>query len=167
LLISFLFIEHSHEVWKSIFFSIKYDVRKVGRFLNIGGNDRIADLYFRHVTYLLKMQRAEKKSSETNVAYVRYQVLQCKCNCRVRIEIIHPKQWFYSLLASVFGVRMRIIISLGLRPDDIILGNRTPNNDVYNYAYKTIFKHRRICQICTANICAHYMYSLKYMHSFP
>jgi hypothetical protein len=27
---------------------------------------------------------------------------------------------------------------------------------VYNYAKKTIFKHRRICKICTANMCAHY-----------
>jgi hypothetical protein len=27
---------------------------------------------------------------------------------------------------------------------------------VYNYANKTIFKHRRICKICTANICAYY-----------
>jgi hypothetical protein len=37
---------------------------------------------------------------------------------------------------------------------------------VYIYAFKTIFKHQRICKICTANICAHYMLSLKYMHSF-
>jgi hypothetical protein len=37
---------------------------------------------------------------------------------------------------------------------------------VYNYANKTIFKHRRICKMCTANMCAHYMYSINYMHSF-
>jgi hypothetical protein len=37
---------------------------------------------------------------------------------------------------------------------------------VYNYANKTIFKHRRICKMCTANICAHYIESISYMHSF-
>jgi hypothetical protein len=37
---------------------------------------------------------------------------------------------------------------------------------VYNYASSTIFKHRRICKICTANICSHYMWLLKYMQSF-
>jgi hypothetical protein len=30
------------------------------------------------------------------------------------------------------------------------------NTYVYYYANKTIFKHRRICKVCTANICAHY-----------
>jgi hypothetical protein len=28
---------------------------------------------------------------------------------------------------------------------------------VYNYANKTIFKHRRICKMCTENICARYI----------
>jgi hypothetical protein len=34
---------------------------------------------------------------------------------------------------------------------------------VYNYANETIFKHRRICKICTANICAHYMHMLSFL----
>jgi hypothetical protein len=28
---------------------------------------------------------------------------------------------------------------------------------VYNYADERIFKHLRICKMCTANICAHYV----------
>jgi hypothetical protein len=35
-----------------------------------------------------------------------------------------------------------------------------------NYASKTIFKHRRICKICTKNIWAHYMKLFKHVHSF-
>jgi hypothetical protein len=27
----------------------------------------------------------------------------------------------------------------------------------HNHASKTIFKNRKICKICTANICPHYM----------
>jgi hypothetical protein len=39
--------------------------------------------------------------------------------------------------------------------------NHTKWNYIYvhNYAIKTIFKHPRICKICTANICAYYMQS--------
>jgi hypothetical protein len=35
-----------------------------------------------------------------------------------------------------------------------------------NYANKTIFKHQRICKVCTANICAYYIQSINYMQSF-
>jgi hypothetical protein len=52
------------------------------------------------------------------------------CLCRVRIEIIYPKRWFYRCITSLFVVRMRIIISLRLRPRDKIPRIRTPNSDV-------------------------------------
>jgi hypothetical protein len=37
---------------------------------------------------------------------------------------------------------------------------------VYNYASKNIFKHWGICKIFPANMCPHYMWSLKFMPSF-
>jgi hypothetical protein len=49
--------------------------------------------------------------------------------CRVRIEIIYPNRWFYHLIKSLFVVQMRIIISLGLGPRDIIHRYRTLNSD--------------------------------------
>jgi hypothetical protein len=36
---------------------------------------------------------------------------------------------------------------------------------VYNFGNKTIFKHRRMCKICTANMCAHIL-SINYMNLF-
>jgi hypothetical protein len=52
------------------------------------------------------------------------------CWCCVRIEIIHPNWLFYSLITSLFVVRMRIIVWLGLHPRDIIPRIRTTNSDV-------------------------------------
>jgi hypothetical protein len=64
------------------------------------------------------MWRADNKSTETNQAQV--SLISGTAAFiywgRVRIEIIYPNWGFYCLINSLFVVRMRIIISLGLRP---------------------------------------------------
>jgi hypothetical protein len=110
-----------------------YSTRSINLVLNLHSFN-ILYIWRNHYTRDVTTKKCDalKISTETNQAQfcLISGTAAFMCWCRVRIEIIYPNRWFYSLITSLFVVRMRIIISLGLRPRDISRRIRSPNSDV-------------------------------------